>query len=538
MPELDATDLTIAIPTRDRFPILERTLGALKRQTVSGFEVIVVVDGTDQNPPHIPARVIVSEHRGPGAARNIAAHASARKLILFLGDDMVPEPQLVARHLEQHKRQPEPEVAVLGHVDWHPDTGPNRIQRWMDWSGTQFDYAHIAGEDAGWGRFYSSNVSLKRDFFLSVGGFDEEFFFLYEDTDLGWRLHDQGLRLFYEPEAKALHLHGYAWRDVVRRFQQIALSEHTMASKHPWFQPFFLERVRKAATRRRAPRLWPHLVDLVPARTPRLRGLAENRANTRYYQQLAEPYLSAWAGARDLAELKEYLGADYDQARLIDHLHEIERERQAARDEPTFYRTSHAYLYDLTVFAMSPTKVPYLADLRRLVPPGARLLDWGCGIGTDGMRLMEAGYRVGFVDFDNPSTRFLRWKLARRGLAADVYDLDRDEIPGGFDAAYAFDVLEHVDDPFATLAELESRAALVVVNLLEPGPQDTHLHRPLPIPALLDRAAARGIIRYRLYHGRSHLVAYRGSGPPLGRIARLRSSAERALGAVVRSRRR
>ena len=84
--------------------------------------------------------------------------------------------------------------------------------------------------------------------------------------------------------------------------------------------------------------------------------------------------------------------------------------------------------------------------------------------------------------------------------------------PGGFDAALCFDVVEHVDDPVAFLQRLEARASLVVVNLLEPDPDDTHLHRPLPVRRLLDRATRMGLVHHHRYGGRSHLLAYRTDG--------------------------
>jgi SAM-dependent methyltransferase len=213
---------------------------------------------------------------------------------------------------------------------------------------------------------------------------------------------------------------------------------------------------------------------------------------------------------RELEELKEYLGDAYDHARLQRYAEAVDQELAEVGDEPTLYRTSQMYLYNLTAFAMSRTKEPYLADLADLVPRGGRILDYGCGIGSDGLLLLEAGYEVGFADFANPSAEYLRWRLRKRGFEAPVYDLDSDPPPPGWDATYSFDVIEHVEDPFGFLATLERLAKLVVVNFLAPVPDEPDVHHELPIPQLLDHAAARRLRRYRIYHDRSHLVLYEG----------------------------
>src|SRR3954462_15806251 len=175
---------------------------------------------------------------------------------------------------------------------------------------------------------------------------------------------------------------------------------------------------------------------------------------------------------RELAEPKEYLGDKYDHARLQRYEEAVDQELAEVGDEATLYRTSHMYLYNLTAFAMSRTKEPYLADLTDLVKPGARILDYGSGIGSDGLLLLEAGYDVGFADFANPSTEYLRWRLRKRGFDAPIFDLDSSPPEPGWDAAYSFDVIEHVDDPFAFLANVERLANLVVVNFLAPLPDE------------------------------------------------------------------
>lgn len=522
---ISADDLVVVIPTRNRWDILRRTLEGLDAQTVQGFEVVVVVDGRDQVVPDDVAagpdrRLIIVDRGGPGRARNRGVEAVDRPLVLFLGDDMVPVPELVASHLRVHETRPDETVTSLGHVDWHPDVADDRILRWLDWSGTQFDYRHLAGQagqDVGFGRFYSCNISLKRALLARVGGFDEDFIYFYEDLDLGYRLGEAGMELIYEPAALAHHLQTYDLDDVRRRFEGIALGERLMADRHAWFRPpYFHARVVRAANRRPARRIWTSIVDLLPVWAP-LRRHAEVEADAWYLQQIAAPFLAAWERAGAVVELRRYLGERFDAAALIHHAVAVERE-SSDTSELDFYRTSEAYLYDLTAFSMSGTKDPYHEELRRHVPPGGRLLDYGCGIGADGLRLLGAGYTVEFADFDNPSTRYLRWRLDERGIEAPVYDIERDDIPDGFDAAYAFDVIEHVDDPFRFLAELERRAAIVVVNLLEDDPHDHehHLHRELPIAELTAHARERGLLSHTVHHGRSHLLVYCGDGSNAG----------------------
>ncbi|MHB8682288.1 MAG: glycosyltransferase [Acidimicrobiales bacterium] len=528
MVPLSPADLSVVIPTFSRWSILERTLEGLRAQTVSGFEIVVVVDGDDQAPPELDGTtVLVQRHAGPGAARNRGVRASRRPLVLFLGDDMIPAPDLVARHLAVHDRHPEPEVAVLGHARWHRDVAHQRVHRWIDFSGTQFDFPDDADADAGFGRFVSCNVSLKRSFFLDAGGFDETFTYYYEDLDCAYRLDKHGMRLVYEPRAVTEHLHAYDLPALEQRMRGVAVGERLMAQRHSWFTPHFLGRFLRARDAKAVSRLWPAIVDAVPRRPAALRRRFEDRATRWYDRRLAESFLAAWLGEEDLDELKEYLGDRFDERLLYGHAPAVDAERDAAPDEATFYRTSQSYLYDLTAFASWGTKAPYLADLRALVPAPARLLDYGCGIGADGLRLTAAGYHVSYADFANPSTSYLRWRLQRRGLDAPVYDVEADEIPGDFDAAFSFDVIEHVEDPFGFLDALERRAGVVMVNLLDEDDHDTDLHKPLPVAAILERAARRGLLRYRRYHGRSHLVAYRGTAAGPGRIA---SEVERRLG--------
>jgi len=299
--EPGARDLSVVIPTRRRWDTLRLTLAALAVQTEPGFETVVAVDDLDEDVPDLPGvRVVRQQHAGPGAARNRAVNASERPLILFLGDDMVPRPRLVEWHLARHRREPAARVAVLGKIAWHPSVPRDRFHRWLDWSGALFDYRQLdaqAADDAGWSRFYSSNVSLKRELFEAAGGFDPDFEFDYEDLDLAWRLHEHDVRLVYEPAALAQHLHPYDWPAVERRYESRARAERLMMRKHDWFRPWFHDQLAAAQREPRVSRLWTFAVDRIPRRSRRLRRAVERRADLYYRQRLAPGFFAAWEAA-------------------------------------------------------------------------------------------------------------------------------------------------------------------------------------------------------------------------------------------------
>lgn len=289
-------DLAVVIPSRDRWDILGRTVSAVREQGGDELEVIVVVDGDDQNPPPLDAEVMQVPRGGPGAARNRGVERTDRPLVLFLGDDMIPAPGLIDAHVGRHRTSPGGSVAVLGRVTWHPEVGLNGLYDWIDRSGIQFDFGSIADGEAGWNRFYSCNVSMKRSLFEAAGGFDPDFVYYYEDLDAGWRLHQQGMTLLYEPSALTNHLHRYDLGRLRQRFAGVARGEQMMADKHPWFEPWFEPLFRNASRQPHRSAMWrrPELARASELLPSRVRNGVARRQNLSYLQELAPSFLEVW----------------------------------------------------------------------------------------------------------------------------------------------------------------------------------------------------------------------------------------------------
>jgi GT2 family glycosyltransferase len=301
-------ELSIVIPTLGRQEILQQVLERLERQDANpaSFEVIVVADAAEpdlagvcglmgEHPFH--ARFLSAGKPGASPARNVGWRAAEAPLVLFLDDDILPERWLLSEHLAWHRRHPEESVGVLGHVRWADELKVTPFMRWLE-HGIQFDYPNIHGAEAGWGRFYTANASVKRALLARVSGFEEERLpFGYEDLDLAYRMSRHGFRLLYNRRASAEHLHPMDlafWR---RRMERIAFAEREFVRLHPEIPPYFhdlcSEAARAPAPRGRGVRLAPIVPRWLPWLGPRVWASVD-----RFYRHaLAEPFLDAWREA-------------------------------------------------------------------------------------------------------------------------------------------------------------------------------------------------------------------------------------------------
>ncbi len=92
--------------------------------------------------------------------------------------------------------------------------------------------------------------------------------------------------------------------------------------------------------------------------------------------------------------------------------------------------------------------------LLRFVRPGATVLDAGCGDGTMAFRLARRGCRVVAVSNDAAQIARLAGHASPQ-LSFRLHDLVRDgPVEGDFATALSFDVLEHILDDRAALANL------------------------------------------------------------------------------------
>jgi GT2 family glycosyltransferase len=206
--------VSVVLPTFNRLPRLRRVLAGLERQSypLDALEVIVVSDGsTDGTHDYLRSlatslrlRLAVQENSGPAAARNLGVAQASGDIVLFIDDDVVPEPTLLAEHLRAH-RQHGDNVVVLGPMLTPADFV---MLPWVRWEQAMLAKQYTAMQAGRWEpsarQFYTGNCSLLRRHLLAVGGFDSTFR-RAEDVELGYRLAAHGLRFVFNPRAIGYH---------------------------------------------------------------------------------------------------------------------------------------------------------------------------------------------------------------------------------------------------------------------------------------------------------------------------------------------
>lgn len=205
--------VSVVIPSYNRLASLKRLLIELERQTYPSdrFEVVVVDDGSRDGTVQMvraldvpyTLRLIEQEHGGPSEARNRGAREAHGSAIVFIDDDVMPVPELIAEHVAT--RGDRTDLVVIGPMS-PPRDWPRGV--WVRWGEEMLQEQYRALLSGKWEcsarQFYTANVSIPRDRFLEVGGFDVTYK-RNEDVELAYRLHDRGMKFAFNPRADILH---------------------------------------------------------------------------------------------------------------------------------------------------------------------------------------------------------------------------------------------------------------------------------------------------------------------------------------------
>ena len=201
----DSVVVSVVIATYGREQVLLDTIGHLLPQVQDQGEIVVV----DQTITHESeteaqlrrwddARAIRWIRRSPPsitAAMNAGLLAAHGDVVIYIDDDVIPDPGFIDAHLAAHQQHSK--CVVAGRV----------LQPWHSSGDVPLD--GLAGQEAGpTDEFIGCNFSVARELALAIGGFDERFVkvaYRYE-AEFALRAARAGYRTEFWPQASLRHL--------------------------------------------------------------------------------------------------------------------------------------------------------------------------------------------------------------------------------------------------------------------------------------------------------------------------------------------
>lgn len=202
---------------------LEDSIPSLETEAAGGRTEVVLVDNASSDRCGDAAserwswlKVVRSEtNLGFAGGVNLGAEAAGGEVLILLNDDAAAEDGFVDAHLD----------ALAG----NPSAGA-AAGRLVSWNGRRHDYVrggvtfdiHAFQLGQGWpvGEIEppregealpfacGGNMSIRREDWVRLGGFDPELFAYFEDVELGWRLWAVGREIVAAPNAVARHRGG------------------------------------------------------------------------------------------------------------------------------------------------------------------------------------------------------------------------------------------------------------------------------------------------------------------------------------------
>lgn len=224
---------SVIICTRNGRQRVGTCLEAVRRMRGARFETIVVDDGsTDGTADEVAERfpfvkLLRLDPCGLSAARNAGAAASNGDVLAFTDDDCEPDHEWLARLARVFR---DGRFAAAG--------GPNLPPAPRTWEQAVVCAApgapsHVMLDDEEAEHLPGCNLSVTREAFDAIGGFDPRFHTAGDDVDFCWRLRDAGYRLGFAPGAFVWHWRRPSIRAFLKQQLGYGRAECLLIAKHP-----------------------------------------------------------------------------------------------------------------------------------------------------------------------------------------------------------------------------------------------------------------------------------------------------------------
>lgn len=184
-------------------------LKSVLEQTFGNYEIILADNGSTDNSVRVALDVTrtvrlatFSRNLGYTGANNLAAKMARGTWLIFLNNDTKLAPDFLELLARSAARRPDAHLLVPTIADYD-GSRDGEYRFGLDILGYP---VQLASGEPFWG--HGCALTVRRDVFASLGGFDDDYFFFYEEADFCWRAQVTGHNVVGAPDAIVHHFGG------------------------------------------------------------------------------------------------------------------------------------------------------------------------------------------------------------------------------------------------------------------------------------------------------------------------------------------
>ncbi len=209
--------LSIVIITRNRANYLDEAIKNLLKQNYpkENFEIIVVDNNSSDNTRSVVKKLgdysknniqyIFEPDIGMSKARNRGAAIARGEIVLFIDDDVIPSPHWLHDYCSIYDMFPEIDAAGGRIEPVFQSDKPKWVSDELLVALGQLNLSEKETILSFPDHPFGGNFSVKRETFMKVGGFIEEFTSCNEETAFFSKLHLNGYKVGYSPKVLVYH---------------------------------------------------------------------------------------------------------------------------------------------------------------------------------------------------------------------------------------------------------------------------------------------------------------------------------------------
>lgn len=242
-----APRVSIIIVSWNGRDLVERCLASLAAHVRTSHEVIVVDNNSTDGTPDLVAKkfpevrlIRNSSNRGFSAANNQAVAIASGEILFFLNSDTEVSDDPLPGLLDELTSSSE--IGAVGPRLLNPDQSiqdsVRHFPKWGDQVLTLLKLRHFlrdtsvmrqyrnelsqtAKESTSVDEVMGAAIMIRRSTFITLGGWDEQYWIWFEDVDLCQRLHRLNLRVQYLPTVNIIHYGGSSFGRVLSLKKQL-----------------------------------------------------------------------------------------------------------------------------------------------------------------------------------------------------------------------------------------------------------------------------------------------------------------------------